>query len=99
MQLDILRELDTDGFECTDSDIQEGNPPLLPLPPYRFPTPLVIKFLYFSKQWFKEKFNYFYIILQIILQTTITWVISLKKLLAYKRRLGIIRKLPKISYT
>ena len=99
MHLDILRELDTDGFECTDSDIQEGNPPLLPLPPYRFPTPLVIKFLYFSKQWFKEKFNYFYIILQIILQTTITWVISLKKLLAYKRRVGIIRKLPKTSYT
>ena len=35
MQLDILRELGTNSFECTDSDIQEGNPPLVTLPPYR----------------------------------------------------------------
>ena len=88
MQLDILRELDTNGFECTDSDIQDGNPPLLPLPPVPLPPPLVIKFLYFSKQWFKEKFIYFYIILQIILQTTINWVISLKKITCIQKKGG-----------
>lgn len=38
MQLDILRELDTNGFECTDSDTQEGNPPLVPPSP-RPPSP------------------------------------------------------------
>ena len=52
------------------------------------PTPLVIKFLYFSKQWFKEKFIYFYIILQIILQTTINWVISLKKITCIQKKGG-----------
>ena len=88
MHLDILRELDTDGFECTDSDIQEGNPPLLPLPPYRFPTPLVIKFLYFSKQWFKEKFNYFYIILQIIF-TNYNYLGNLvKKITCIQKKVG-----------
>ena len=40
MQLDILRELGTNSFECTDSDIQEGNPPLVTLPPYRRRHPL-----------------------------------------------------------
>ena len=38
MQLDILRELDTNGFECTDSDTQERNPPLVPPSP-RPPSP------------------------------------------------------------
>ena len=39
MQLDILRELDTNGFECTDSDTQEGNPPLVPPSPRPPPPP------------------------------------------------------------
>ena len=35
MQLDIMKELNTNGFECTDSEKQEGNPTLV-LPP-RYP--------------------------------------------------------------
>ena len=44
MQLDIMRELDTNGLECTDSEIQEGNPTLV-LPP-RYPHPLGDKQLF-----------------------------------------------------
>ena len=101
MQLDILRELDTNSFECTDSDIQEGNPPLVTLPPYRRPPPPTLlainncslQFYTFrssdSRRNSREvpKSRYFD-----------SWVVSLKKLLAYKRRVRIIRKLPKISY-
>ena len=83
MQLDILRELDTNGFKCIDSDMQERKHPLVPLPPNRFPpTPLAINkwslnFRIFrsgdSERKFKgsskKSFEYFD-----------SWVVSLKKI-------------------
>ena len=76
LQLDILRELDTNGFKCIDSDMQERKHPLVP------PTPLAINKWSLNFRIFrsgdsgrkfkgssKKSFEYFN-----------SWVVSLKKI-------------------